>query len=219
MRQHIATTVNTVRCQPQLLPIVALLVVTSLLTQAVYEFGPLWLVAADAGPGLYGPAWALLMASLGLGGAIASRLRIERSGPRIIVVGLLAISGLTLVVVRDPIVATVAQVVLATFAVAAGVVGTRLLHDRIASTVRASVSSGVGAATWLTFVPFAIAFGALADQLGIQAGAWLLMALTVASIGLLLSVSRPRFAQRASAQTNSAISWAARAAPSVSTSR
>jgi MFS family permease len=219
VRQHIATAVNTVRCQPQLLPIVALLVVTSLLTQAVYEFGPLWLVAADAGPGLYGPAWALLMASLGLGGAIASRLRIDRSGPRIVVVGLLAISGLTLLVVRDPIVATVAQVVLATFAVAAGVVGTRLLHDRIASSVRASVSSGVGAATWLTFVPFAIAFGALADQLGIQAGGWLLMALTVASIGLLWSVSRPRFAQQASAQTNSAINWAALAAPSASTSR
>ena len=108
----------------------------------------------------------------------------------IIVIGLLAISGLTLVVVRDPIVATAAQVVLATFAVAAGVMGTRLLHDRIGSSVRASVSSGVGAATWLTFVPFAIAFGALADDLGIQAGGWLLMGLTVASLGLLLRVAR-----------------------------
>ena len=131
VRQHIdLTMVSTVRCQPQLLPIVALLVVTSLLTQAVYEFGPLWLVAVDAGPGLYGPAGAADGVTRTRRG-VASRLRIERSGPRVVVVGLLAISGLTLVVVGDPIVATIAQVVLATFAVAAGVIGTRLLHDHL----------------------------------------------------------------------------------------
>ncbi len=72
LRRHIGDAVDTVRAQPRLLPIVALLVVTALLSQAIFEFGPLWLVELDAGAGFYGPAWALLMTSLGLGGAIAS---------------------------------------------------------------------------------------------------------------------------------------------------
>src|SRR5687768_8226343 len=65
LRRHVADTVASVRSRPQLLPIVGLLVSTSLLTQAVFEFGPLWLLALDAGTGFYGIAWAMLMASLG----------------------------------------------------------------------------------------------------------------------------------------------------------
>ena len=52
---------GTLRSQPQIAPIVGLLVLTALLSQAVFEFGPLWLVEAEAGTVAHGPAWAGLM--------------------------------------------------------------------------------------------------------------------------------------------------------------
>jgi hypothetical protein len=93
LRRHVADTVASVRTRPQLLPIVGLLVSTSLLTQAVYEFGPLWLLALDAGTGFYGIAWAMLMASLGIGGALAGRLRTDTSGGRALIAAVLASSA------------------------------------------------------------------------------------------------------------------------------
>ena len=190
LRRHLARTLAVVRSQPRLIPIAALLIVTSLLTQAIFEFGPLWLLAVGTDPGLYGIAWALLMASLGLGGVLAGRMRLDARGPRIVLVGLLAVASTTLLVSHHAIVVTIAQVALATFAVAVGVLATRLLHDRIPSTVRSSVSSGIGAATWITFLPFALVFGLVSEQFSVHAAGWMLIAATVATIALLLTVSR-----------------------------
>lgn len=77
LRQHVAVTFGVIRSDRRLLPVAALLVLTSVLTQAVFEFGPLWLVDAGAGAGAFGPAWAGLMAFLGLGGALAGRVRLQ----------------------------------------------------------------------------------------------------------------------------------------------
>ncbi|HEY9350921.1 MAG TPA: MFS transporter, partial [Acidothermales bacterium] len=40
LRQHVAVTLTVIRRDPKLLPVAALLVLTSVLTQAVFEFGP-----------------------------------------------------------------------------------------------------------------------------------------------------------------------------------
>ncbi len=104
--------------------------------------------------------------------------------------GLLGAAAATLLVSRNVVVVTVAQVVLATFAVAVGVLATRLLHDCIPSAVRSSVASGVGAATWLSFLPLALVFGAVADRLGVHAAGWLLAAATAAAVVLLVTVTR-----------------------------
>jgi hypothetical protein len=90
----------------------------------------------------------------------------------------------------SPVVVTVAQVALATLAVAIGVTATRLLHDQIESSIRSSVSSGVGAATWIVFVPFALVFGVATERLGIAAGGWLLAAAAATTTGLLVTVTR-----------------------------
>jgi MFS family permease len=190
LRRHVADTVASVQSRPQLRPIVGLLMSTSLLTQAVFEFGPLWLLALDAGTGFYGIAWAMLMASLGIGGALAGRLRTGTARGRALIAGVLAASGATLIVSTSPVVVTVAQVALATLAVAIGVTATRLLHDQIESSIRSSVSSGVGAASWVIFVPFALVFGVAIDRLGIHAGGWLLAIAAVSTSGLLVAVSR-----------------------------
>jgi MFS family permease len=190
LRQHLATTVDTVRSQPQLAPVVGLLVLTSLLTQAVFEFGPLWLVDVEAGTALYGPTWAALMSSLGLGGALAGRVRLDARGPATVGAGFVVGAGAVLLVTRDPLVASGAQVVIATASVAFGVVATRLLHDRLPSAVRSSVSSGVGALSWGVFLPFALLFGTVSERFGVHAAGWLLVAAGAVTTALLMTVTR-----------------------------
>jgi MFS family permease len=190
LRRHIADTAASVRRRPQLLPIVGLLVSTSLLTQAVFEFGPLWLLDLHAGTGFYGIAWAMLMASLGIGGALAGRLHLDKPRARSLIGAVLVAASATLIVSASPLVVTLAQVVLATLAVAIGVTATRLLHDQIESSIRSSVSSGVGAATWIMFVPFALIFGVVTERIGIHAGGWLIAAAAASTTGLVVAVSR-----------------------------
>ena len=60
---------------------VALAVLGALVSQTIFEFGPLWLVALSPRRSLYGPFWAALMATFGLGGLLAGRLPLDRTAP------------------------------------------------------------------------------------------------------------------------------------------
>lgn len=78
---------SSTRCGPltagrRLLPVVALSVLTALLLQVLLEFGPLSLVALAVPAVLYGPYWAVLTSTLGHGGALAGRVRLDRRGRR-----------------------------------------------------------------------------------------------------------------------------------------
>jgi hypothetical protein len=67
----------------------------------------------------------------------------------------------------------------------------RRLHDAVPSTIRAGVASGVGTLTWLTFVPFALVFGAVSERAGVDRAGWLLVAIGVVA-ALLIIVVLPR---------------------------
>jgi MFS family permease len=169
-RQHVSVTFGVVRRDRRLLPVAAVLVLTAILTQAVFEFGPLWLVEGGASAGAFGPAWAGLMAALGIGGAVAGRLRLEHPGVRSALLGLLLGAVSTMVLSGHVVVVTLAQILVATMSVAVGIAFTRRLHDAVPSEVRAGVASGVGAVTWAAFVPLAIGFGFFTEHRGVQAG-------------------------------------------------
>ena len=175
-RKHVAVTYRTVRQEHGLVRLAAALVLTSLLTQAVFEFGPLWLVEEGAGAGAFGPAWAGLMAAYGLGGALAGRVRFDSRPTLGLFLGLLTGATALLLVGHHPVVVTAGQIVLAVLTVAVGIAFTRLLHDAIPSDVRAGVASGIGAATWLAFLPFAIGFGLASERWGVHLAAWLFAA-------------------------------------------
>jgi MFS family permease len=189
LRQHFAVTVTTIRREPRLVPVAALLVLTAVLTQAIFEFGPLWLVDAGAGPGAFGPAWAGLMASLGLGGALAGRLRPDRSRT-VLGLGALLVAGAAVLVLGGHVaIVTLAQVVVVTLSVVISITLTRTLHDAVPSDVRTGVASVVGAATWATFLPFALAFGAASERWGVHLAGSTLVVISLA-IGALLVVTR-----------------------------
>jgi predicted MFS family arabinose efflux permease len=197
LREHVTVAVTTLGRDRSLLPVALLLVLTGLLTNAVFEFGPLWLVEAGASTGSYGPAWAGLMASLGLGGVVAGRVRFDRNGTTAVVGVLLVASAAALPIARHPALATAAQLVLALLAVALGIFLTRVLHDAVASEVRSGVASGVGALTWIAFLPFALGFGALSERAGVHVAGWLLVGIAASTALVLRSATLPRRAEPA----------------------
>ena len=189
LRRQIATTYRTLVERGQLRPIVITMVLSALLLQALLEFGPLWMVALAAPAVLYGPQWAGLMSAVGLGGLLVGRITLPRPATLTVVIVVMLGSSLMLTTSRDPAAVIAAQVALALLLVAVSTVLTRLLHDAIPSSIRAGVSSGVSTLTWMTFLPFALAFGLVTRSMGVHAAAWMVVAATSATCASLLYVA------------------------------
>ena len=189
LRTHIATTYRAMIRTKRLVPIILLAVLAGLLLSSIFEFGPLWLVAADAAPGLYGPYWAALMATLGVGGLLAGRIALERIGPLAVVTVVAVAAGIALTV--DNLgVAIVAQITLALLFLIASIRATQLLHDSVPSSIRTGVASGVGALGWMVFVPFAFVLGLVSRDQGVHVAAWMIVGVTVAATVALAIVGR-----------------------------
>jgi MFS family permease len=189
VRRHVAVMFGTLRVNRRLIPIAAALVLTALLTQAVVEFGPLWLIDAKAGPGAFGPAWAALMAALGLGGYLAGRLHLDTAKAGAGVAGLLLCASGLLLIAHNVVIVTLAQACMLSTAVAITVYLTGRLHDGVASDVRSGVSSGIGLMTWLVFLPFALAFGMVTARLGVHVAGWFLVVTAVVTSVLFIAVT------------------------------
>ena len=78
----------------------------------------------------------------------------------------MALASAALSLTGNLMVVAVTQVVLVLLAVALSIHVARLLHDAVPSSVRAGVASGVGAFSWIAFLPFALAFGLVSRNLG-----------------------------------------------------
>jgi MFS family permease len=185
LREHLATTFHA--AHRQLLPIIALAVLTALLSQAIFEFGPLWMVALGVPAVRYGPYWAGLMSTLGIGGLIAGWL--ARPARLAVAACLIAGSMGVLAVSHDFLIVTAAQIVAALLLVALGVHTSQLLHDAVPSTVRAGVASGVSTLSWLVFLPFSLVFGMVSKAGGVHRAAVLLIG-AAAGVGLLLAYAK-----------------------------
>jgi MFS family permease len=188
LRRQVTTTYRVLLHRDALRPIVALLVLTALLLQVMLEFGPLWMVALAAPAALYGPQWAGMMAGLGVGGLLGGRLTL-RGWPSVATIGAAMVAcAIVLATSRATGLVIAAQVVLVVLVVAVGIPVTGRLHDAVPSSVRAGVASGVGTLTWLTFLPFALLFGAVSDRSGVHDAGWIVVAVA-AGTALLLGVA------------------------------
>lgn len=190
--RQLRATYRTLLQPGRLRAVVALLVVGALLMQGMLEFGPLWLVALAAPPLLYGPHWAGLTAALGLGGLLGARPWLARR-PTGVLLGLVVVGcGLLLTLSRSVGLLVAAQVLLVLVVVAVSIPATGSLHDAVASSVRASVASGVGTLTWLAFVPFALLVGFVGDRAGVFDAGWLVVGVGVLAAALMVIVVPPR---------------------------
>jgi MFS family permease len=193
LRSHIALTFRTMITTRAVVGALLLVATAGLLAQAVFEFGPLWLVALGAPAVLYGPYWAVLVSTLGVGGLLAGKLHLER---RLMLAVLIILSlGTTLLLTwsRSLALLIAAQVVLALVLAIVGIHASRLLHDAVPSSIRAGVSSGAGTITWALFVPFSLVFGWAALENGVHwSGFMLAGAVLVVAVLLVVSVRASR---------------------------
>lgn len=198
LRAHTALTFRTLTRTQRLLPIITMSVLTGVIVQIVLEFGPLWLVALAAPAVLYGPHWAGLTAGFGLAGVLADRVRLDRPATATTVAATMTAASLTLTLSANLTTVIAAQVILALLVVTASIHLSKLLHDAVPSTIRAGVTSGVSTFTWITFLPFALGFGLLAEHHTVHTAGWMITTLT-ATAGALLIASAHTQAHPASA--------------------
>jgi len=189
VRSHISTTYRTIVQRDCLLPIITLMVLTSLLLTVLFEFGPLWLVAVAAPAYLYGPHFAGLASALGLAGLLAGRLRLADPAGMAGVVAVMVASTLVLVTVQNAVIVTIAQVVIAMLSITLGILLTAKLHDAVPSNIRSGVASGVGTFTWFAFLPFGLVFGQVSKHAGVHAAGWMITAVTVLAGVLLIRLA------------------------------
>jgi Putative zinc-finger len=189
LRSHIARTFRTMITSRVVLCMLLLVAAGGLMSQAVFEFGPLWLVALAAPAVLYGPYWAVLVSTLGVAGLLIGKLNLER---RLIVAVLIILSlaaALLLTWTRSLPLLMTAQVALALVLAIISIHASRLLHDAVPSSVRAGVSSGGGTLTWTLFLPFSLAVGWVAAENGINRSGFMLAgAVLVLAVLLVVSV-------------------------------
>ena len=174
VRRHVALTFRTMTRQPGIRQVILLAALVGLLSQAIFEFGPLWLVALAAPAALFGPYWAALVSTLGVGGYLTSRLNFNRRAPTLLIALAAPTSALVLSQTRSLAAVIAAQTVLALLLAIIAIHAGKLLHDGVPSNIRAGVSSGVGTLSWLLFLPFSLIAGALARSYGVHAAGWLI---------------------------------------------
>ena len=189
LRRQISLTWGAIVRNPRFAPVVALSLLTAVLLAAIYEFGPLWLVEADTSPGLYGPYWGALMATLGVGGLLAGRIPFHRRAIAALVAAIILLASLTLTM-GNLLAAIGAQIVLALLVLVVSLRAAQLLHDSVTSTIRSGVASGVSALGWICFVPFAFIFGVVARNHGVDTAAWMLVGTTALACLTLVVVAR-----------------------------
>lgn len=187
LRRHVATTVRAITGIPRVRRMLLLAALTALLAQAVFEFGPLWLVARRAPAAMYGPYWALLVATGGAGGYLVTRLPLDRRSAAVTIAAILIAAPILLATSHSLIAVAAIQTVLALALGVTAIHAGRLLHDAVPSAIRASVSSGAGTFSWVLFLPFSVGFGALARAHGLYSAGWIFAGTCAVLAALLLT--------------------------------
>jgi hypothetical protein len=192
LRSHIALTYQTMLREPGVRQVMLLAALVGLLSQAVFEFGPLWLVALAAPAALFGPYWAALVSTLGVGGYLTSKLNLDHRAVLIVLALAAPASSFALTQTRSLAAVIAAQTVLASLLAIISIRAGKLLHDGVPSHVRAGVSSGVGTLSWVLFLPFSLVFGWFARSHGVRQAGWFLTAaaLLIALLVLATAVRR-----------------------------
>lgn len=190
LRRQAAVTLRVMGGSPVVRRMVALAALTALLAQVVFEFGPLWLISLHAPAALFGPYWAMLVSTVGVGGFLASRVSFGRARTRWLTAAILVAAALALTVNRSLPVVIAAQVTVALVAAMTGVRAGFLLHEAVTATVRTGVSSGAGTLSWILFLPVSVLFGWLSRAHGVQMAGWLLVLVAAALAALLVRAPR-----------------------------
>jgi MFS family permease len=190
-RRQAIDTLRALTGRPGLRRVVLLAALTAMAAQVIFEFGPLWLVSVHAPSGLYGPYWAALVSTVGLGAWLTSRLDFGRTWVGLTMCAAPVVAALVLVSASSLSIVIAMQVVVALVAAIVGVRASFLMHNAIGAGIRAGVSSGASTLAWITFVPLSLGFGWLTRVHGVHTAGWLLVLIAVGLAALVRGLPRP----------------------------
>lgn len=190
-RRQAANTIRALTSTPALRRVIVLAALTAMAAQLLFEFGPLWLVSAHAPSSWYGPYWAALVSTVGIGAWLAARVELSRSSIAGTAGASVVLAALLLVSVSSLSVVIAGQIVIALVAAMIGVRASFLMHEAVVAGIRAGVSSGASTLAWISFVPLSLGFGWLSRTHGVHTAGWLLVVITVGLASLARTALRP----------------------------
>lgn len=186
LRKHLRETLHSVLQRGRLLRIVITLSLISALIYTVTEFNQLWSIALLAPIILYGPINALHLATGGIGGYIAGKIRLSQLPVMLSTLSVLVLSAIALVLSRNLAITVVAIALFCICLYAINIVFNRYLHDSIASNVRAGASSMTSTIGRIVIIPLSLGIGFLSKETDIFTASWLIVGLTLIVAALII---------------------------------
>jgi len=191
IRAQVVATFKGVGTKGVVLALTITLVLMWVASQVIFEFNQLWLIALVVPVVLYGPANALQLGSTTIGSLTAEFFAKHRWVMNGSIV-LFLIASACLALVQNAVVAIIAAAFLGLVFTAYSIVFEKLLHDQLASNIRAGATSAISSMSKLLFIPVSLLFGFLA-QASVFHAAWILVILSViVSILMLTTLTRAR---------------------------
>lgn len=178
MRLHLKDTARSVLRNKNVIYIVMISSLTYALVYSLTEFNQLWSIALAAPVLLYGPINAIHLATGGVAGYIAGRVRLDRRRTMAGMLLAIVVISLSLVLSRSLYLTVVAIAALCVCLYAINIVYNRYLHEELPSSVRASASSTVSTIGRLIIIPLSIGIGYLSSKIDIFQASWLIVFLS-----------------------------------------
>lgn len=197
VQAHVAATFASILKRRSLVPVLLVLLSGGLLLKVILEFNQLWWLALAAPIGMYGVATAANLGSLGLGGLLAAKLRIDKPLVFTGVVTVIIASAASLVFWRNFYAVVVVQMLLVTTMLASEIIFARSLHDELSSTLRAGAASAVSTFVSIIFIPFSLVFGSISNRHDTFSAAWMVLAIAIVMVLALAGSIMHRRMQRA----------------------
>lgn len=186
VRTHVASTFGAVLKRRSLVPVLLVLLSGGLLLKVILEFNQLWWLALAAPVGMFGVATAANLGSLGLGGLLASRLRIDRPPVLGCMVAVIIVSAASLMFWRNFYVVVAVQMVLVMSMLVSEIIFVRSLHDELPSRLRAGAASAVSTFVSIIFIPFSLIFGSISDRQDTFKASWMVLVVAVVMVTALV---------------------------------
>lgn len=179
MKEQIRDTFRSAFGKRSLLRIVVVLLLINLGTDTLYEFSQLWFIEASTSQNLFGPIYAVVLSTSGIGGYLAGRTAKCRRKASVIAFVALFVNALVLTLPVNTWVILCAQTFVGTSIIVLSVLLTTDLHNNLPSRVRAGAASAVSSVMRVLFIPTSLLFGTISASYGTHSAGWILVVIVV----------------------------------------
>lgn len=155
--------------------ILLILVIGTTLTELIFEFTQLWLIATHSPITFYGPSTAVVLSTIGFSGIIAPYLRMDKRLFVAFFSTIMLLSCSLLIAARNPILLVISQSIIVIGLLSTGIIYMERFHDRLPSGIRSGASSAISTIGRVIFIGMALAFGFVTSHASIFHASWLIL--------------------------------------------